>query len=127
MLQFGTDTARKLLNGAAYFFEASDQTWTGSDFSDTRAPEAQRFYNYLCIAYGGDQQTFKDFVVPTGRQPTSRRPPRPAANGFAAGASNTLVPQRVLQCPIFLRKDRHAARGQRLAAAGDRQGMAALG
>jgi len=45
MLQFGKETARKLLNGAAYFFEASDRTWTGSDFSDTRGPDVQRFYN----------------------------------------------------------------------------------
>jgi hypothetical protein len=54
MLQFGTDTARRLLNGAAFFFEASDRTWTGSDFADTRGTQAQRFYNYLCVAYGGD-------------------------------------------------------------------------
>jgi len=62
MLQFGKETARRLLNGAAYFFEASDRTWTGSDFSDTRGTEAQRFYNYLCVAYGGDRRTFSDFV-----------------------------------------------------------------
>jgi hypothetical protein len=62
MLQFGTDTARKLLNGAAYFFEASDRTWSGSDFSDVRGTESQRFYNYLCVAYGGDKRAFADFV-----------------------------------------------------------------
>lgn len=62
MLQFGTVTARKLLNGAAYIFEASDRTWSGSDFSDTRGTEAQRFYNYLCVAYGGNKRTFSDFV-----------------------------------------------------------------
>jgi hypothetical protein len=62
MLQFGKDTARRLLNGAAYFFEASDRTWTGSDFSDPRGTEAQRFYNYLCVAYGADRRTFSDFV-----------------------------------------------------------------
>lgn len=69
MLQFGSETARRVLNGAAYFFEASDRTWTGSDFSDVRSPEAQRFYNYLCIAYGSDPRTFRDFVkgdVPSG-------------------------------------------------------------
>jgi Putative metallopeptidase len=66
MLQFGTDTARTLLNGAAFFFEASDRTWTGSDFADTRGTEAQRFYNYLCIAYGGDPKAFRDFVEAGG-------------------------------------------------------------
>src|SRR5262249_24549932 len=68
MLQFGPETARKLLNGAAYFFEASDRTWTGSDFSSMQSTEAQRFYNYLCIAYGGDPVTFKDFVEVSGQQ-----------------------------------------------------------
>lgn len=62
MLQFGRQSARKLLNGAAYFFEASNRTWSGSDFSDTRSPDAQRFYNYLCVAYGGDKKTFGDFI-----------------------------------------------------------------
>jgi hypothetical protein len=66
MLQFGTENARKLLNGAAYFFEASDRTWTGSDFSDVRGTDAQRFYNYLCIAYGGDPKAFRDFVRDDG-------------------------------------------------------------
>jgi hypothetical protein len=71
MLQFGPETARKLLNGAAYFFEASDRTWTGSDFSSQQSTEAQRFYNYLCIAYGGDPATFKDFVEVGGQQQQS--------------------------------------------------------
>jgi Putative metallopeptidase len=74
MLQFGTENARKLLNGAAYFFEASDRTWTGSDFSDVRGTDAQRFYNYLCIAYGGDPKAFRDFVQDddAGMQPGQR-------------------------------------------------------
>jgi hypothetical protein len=74
MLQFGTDIARKLLNGAAFFFEASDRTWTGSDFADVQGTEAQRFYNYLCIAYGGDAKAFKDFVQAdsAGRRPGQR-------------------------------------------------------
>jgi hypothetical protein len=78
MLQFGTENARKLLNGAAFFFEASDRTWTGSDFADTRGTQAQRFYNYLCIAYGGDPKAFNDFVESggpgtRGGQPTELR------------------------------------------------------
>jgi hypothetical protein len=67
MLQFGLETSRKVLNGAAYFFEASDRSWTGSDFSDVRSTEAQRFYNYLCIAYGSDAKAFSGFVEGIGR------------------------------------------------------------
>jgi len=63
MLQFGPEVALTLLTGTAHFFEASDRTWTGSDFSDVRSTEAQRFYNYLCIAYGGpSSDEFKVFL-----------------------------------------------------------------
>ena len=86
MLQFGKDTARKLLNGAAYFFEASDRTWTGSDFSDTRSTESQRFYNYLCIAYGGDQR----------RSATSSRGKQRRRRQWAHGP---LPAHRAGQCP----------------------------
>jgi hypothetical protein len=58
MLQFGQENARRALTGAAYFFEASDRTWTGSDFADIYSTEAQRFYNFLCVAYGGDPVAF---------------------------------------------------------------------
>ena len=63
MLQFGPDVALTLLTGTAHFFDASGRTWTGSDFSDTRSTETQRFYNYLCIAYGGpSSDEFKVFL-----------------------------------------------------------------
>jgi hypothetical protein len=87
MLQFGKDPARKLLNGAAYFFEASDRTWTGSDFSDTRGTEAQRFYNYLCVAYGFDQRVFSDFVERQGKP------------GAGVERIDILPTDRAVQCP----------------------------
>jgi hypothetical protein len=87
MLQFGAETARKLLNGAAYFFEASDRTWTGSDFSDIRGTEAQRFYNYLCIAYGGAKRTFSDFVE--GQQ----------SKGPGSRRIDVLPQERAVRCP----------------------------
>jgi Putative metallopeptidase len=63
MLQFGKDVALTTLTGTAHFFEASDHTWTGSDFSDVRSPEAQRFFNYLCLAHGGpSSEAFRPFL-----------------------------------------------------------------
>jgi hypothetical protein len=63
MVQFGKDIALTTLMGTAHFFDASDHTWTGSDFSDVRSTEAQRFFNYLCIAYGGPtSESFKPFL-----------------------------------------------------------------
>jgi Putative metallopeptidase len=64
MMQFGKDVALTTLTGTAHFFEASDRTWTGSDFSDVRSPEAQRYYNYLCLAHGGPaSEAFKPFLT----------------------------------------------------------------
>jgi Putative metallopeptidase len=71
MMQFGKDVALTTLTGTAYFFEASNRTWTGVDFSDERSTEDQRFYNYLCIAYGGDPRTF-GYLVQKNILPKSR-------------------------------------------------------
>jgi Putative metallopeptidase len=67
MLQFGPEVAQTLLAGTAHFFEASGRTWTGSDFSDVRSTESQRYYNYLCIAYGGpSSEAFTPFLQSLG-------------------------------------------------------------
>ncbi|MEZ5923082.1 MAG: DUF4344 domain-containing metallopeptidase [Hyphomicrobiaceae bacterium] len=63
MLQFGPEIALKVVYGAAGFFEASEQTWTGSDFARAASPEAQRYYNYLCMAYGWNADTFRGVVA----------------------------------------------------------------
>jgi Putative metallopeptidase len=63
MLQFGDKVALTTIIGTAKFFEYSNHTWTGADFAAEESPEAQRFYNYLCIAYGGDPITFH-FLTP---------------------------------------------------------------
>jgi hypothetical protein len=76
MLQFGEDVARQTIIGTAVFFELSGKTWTGSAFADVSSPEAQRYFNYLCIAYGGRPKTFeflakaegdKKPIIPEGR------------------------------------------------------------
>lgn len=65
MLQFGKDFAVRTITGAVWFFEASQRTWTGSDFARETTPALQRFYNYLCIAYGSDPETFAPIVNQT--------------------------------------------------------------
>ena len=86
MMQFGDKTARKLITGAAYFFEASDHTWSGVDFSDERGTEAQRYYNYLCMAYGFDPKLFGDFF-------------KGMASAQVLTESLTLPPSRAWWCP----------------------------
>jgi hypothetical protein len=70
MLKFGEDFALRTIMATTDFFHASERTWTGSDFADATSPEEQRYYNYLCIAYGGARKSF-DFLVnvPKGQQP----------------------------------------------------------
>jgi hypothetical protein len=64
LLQFGEDLALKTITATAIFFDASQKTWTGSDFARADSPEEQRFYNYLCIAYGGAPASFGFLVTP---------------------------------------------------------------
>jgi hypothetical protein len=64
MLQFGKDVARRTLTGTAHLYrkDAELNAPTEDDFSDVHGTASQRFYNTLCIAYGGDPSTFNDFV-----------------------------------------------------------------
>jgi hypothetical protein len=81
LLQFSGQVAHTAMVGSAEFFLLSRKTWTGSAFADADSPEGQRFYNFLCIAYGGDQLDFGGWAqAPQGKDP--------------------LLPQfRAVQCP----------------------------
>jgi Putative metallopeptidase len=87
-LQFGKDIARTVIKGFAYYwaYEAAsgaDPRTTKPDpkapnypkdadrqchvdpfcaYSDEHGTASQRMYNVICLAYGGDPATFKDFV-----------------------------------------------------------------
>jgi hypothetical protein len=63
MMRFGDQVAYTTIVGTGKFFEYAKHTWTGADFAEEESPEAQRFYNYLCVAYGGDPITFA-FLAP---------------------------------------------------------------
>jgi len=62
MQHFGEDLAIQTVTATAVFFDATKKTWTGSAFADADSPEEQRFYNYLCIAYGGSPISFRFLV-----------------------------------------------------------------
>jgi Putative metallopeptidase len=59
MLQFGKEVAYKTLIGTAWFLAQTSYTGMG-EFSGAhgRDLDAQRFYNILCVAYGGDPTYF---------------------------------------------------------------------
>jgi Putative metallopeptidase len=70
MLQFGEDVARQTILGTAVFWELSGKSWTGSAFADTGSPEPQRYFNYLCIAYGGAPKSFEHLAkAEEGKKP----------------------------------------------------------
>ena len=64
-LQFNKDVARTIVKGFAYFWarqkdpaaSASMSVW-----SDEHGQASQRMYSALCLAYGGDPQTFQEFI-----------------------------------------------------------------
>jgi hypothetical protein len=66
MQNFGEDLAIRTVTATARFFDATKRTWTGSAFASADSPEEQRFYNYLCIAYGGSPYSFR-FLVASGQ------------------------------------------------------------
>ncbi len=62
MLQFGKDVARTTINGTAFTWATLASGNRQPDFSDVHSTAEQRIYNYTCIAYGGDPETFKDYI-----------------------------------------------------------------
>src|SRR5262249_41634178 len=68
MVHFGGDVALHTILGTAEFFRLSGHTWTGSEFAEVNSPEAQRFFNYLCIAVGGAPKSFAFLVNPKDKE-----------------------------------------------------------
>lgn len=65
MVEFGEDLELVGILGATALFKYTAQTgkvWTGSDFADTASPDAQRYYNFLCIAVGADYPKFGGLI-----------------------------------------------------------------
>jgi hypothetical protein len=71
MLKFDERTAVVAISGAAKLFVFSTTALGKVDYTSEISPSAQRFYNYLCIAYGGEPLVFKPLVdngaLPEGR------------------------------------------------------------
>ena len=60
MLQFGRAAALTTIKGSAWKW--ANQDWSNPAFHEVHSTPQQRFYNFLCMAYGGDPDTFKQFV-----------------------------------------------------------------
>jgi hypothetical protein len=62
MLQFGKEVAIRTVRGSHMFFSAVVTFGNNSSSSDIRGTAEQRYYNYMCIAYGADPETFNYLV-----------------------------------------------------------------
>jgi hypothetical protein len=62
MLQFGKDVARTTIRGAAFTYLNSKNPRTWTEFADEHGAPAQRFFNYICLAYGGEPEGFREYV-----------------------------------------------------------------
>jgi len=71
MLQFSRELAVFAIKGAAWSFLAQDQEWQGTRFADEHGTGRQRFYNYLCLGYGGAPDAFQS-IVDKGLLPAPR-------------------------------------------------------
>jgi hypothetical protein len=79
MLQFGKDQARRLIGGAAYAANEIIKNYNLNTnvekplekYSSVHGLPEQRFYNFVCLAYGADPKLFAD-VVENGFLPKRR-------------------------------------------------------
>lgn len=64
MLQFGREVALRTIRGTAFAYQAQSKQrkLSRSSFSDEHSTDEQRYYNYLCIAYGAEPTLFQRFV-----------------------------------------------------------------
>jgi Putative metallopeptidase len=72
-LQLDKDVARTIVKGRARFYGLYGNPEEFADFSDEHGTSSQRFYNFLCLAYGGDPDNFKD-IADKGVLPATRAP-----------------------------------------------------
>jgi hypothetical protein len=67
ILQMGKEEAHRLIAGAAYQYRSGvrseSQNIATKRFADAHGTTTQRFFNILCLAYGADNELFKNIVA----------------------------------------------------------------
>jgi hypothetical protein len=67
ILQMGKEEAHRLIAGAAYQYRtgvrSENQTIATKRLADVHGTTTQRFFNILCLAYGADNELFKNIVA----------------------------------------------------------------
>ena len=85
--QFGPQLARRMISGAAYMWLSKNRKLERTAFADEHGNDLQRHYNFLCLGYGGQPGTFKEFVdkgaLPAERARNCTREYQQVRNAFA--------------------------------------------
>ena len=109
MTQFGKDVARTAIKGTAYVWLTFSRDRQPA-YWDVHSTPGQRFYNFLCIGYGGDPETFKEFVgktLPKERLETCEHEYRQIRNAFVKTVLPHVDPEllKQVQATQWLRPD----------------------
>jgi hypothetical protein len=62
MMQFGREVATMTIRGNAFTYLDMPNFSIRTQFADTHGTASQRFYNYICLGYGGDAAAFQSYV-----------------------------------------------------------------
>ncbi|MEA2987552.1 MAG: hypothetical protein QOG83_263 [Alphaproteobacteria bacterium] len=88
LLQFGPEIAHRMIRGAAYMWLAKGrEPPLRSIYSDEHGTDGQRYYNFLCLGYGGpERKQFQDLVdkgfLPADRAVNCEREYNQVRNAF---------------------------------------------
>jgi len=106
MLQFGEEVARTAIKGVFYDYLKGSEL-SGGVYWDVHSSPAQRYSNYLCMAYGRYPELFKELAdqwLSPDRAPNCAREYQRVLNAF----NKTIRPhvdealmQKVRQLPVF--------------------------
>jgi hypothetical protein len=100
--QFGPEVARRTLPAGAYVWQKMYEAggdWPRWVYSDTHGHSLQRAYNYLCLAYGSDPETFAYYVdsglLPKERAATCKGEYDQLTNAFQKTMQSNIDPDKM--------------------------------
>lgn len=63
LMQFGPNVARQAILAQAHMWRESSSANSRNNYADEHGTDLQRYYNFLCLGYGGLPDTFRDIVA----------------------------------------------------------------
>jgi hypothetical protein len=63
LMQFGPNVARQAILAQAHMWREASTMSSSTNYADEHGTDLQRYYNFLCLGYGGLPDTFQDLVA----------------------------------------------------------------